>query len=43
MYSKLLNKFLYFSIFDEIRGGQDAFSKREKAEETRWARRFVRL
>lgn len=30
------------SLFLIIRSGNDAFGKREKAEETRWARRFVR-
>jgi hypothetical protein len=33
----------YFQIFSSLSGGQDAFSKKEKAEETRWARRYVRI
>jgi hypothetical protein len=33
----------YFKIFLSTSSGQDAFGKKEKAEETRWARRHVRI
>ncbi len=43
MSSKVLKNIFYFHIFSFISGGQDAFGKKEKAEETRWARRYVRI
>ncbi len=43
MYREIYTKFCYFQIFSLTSSGQDAFGKREKAEETRWARRFVRI
>jgi len=35
--------FFFFKSFFLTSSGQDAFGKKEKAEETRWARRYVRI
>jgi hypothetical protein len=40
MYSNVYWEVSYFFC---LSSGQDAFGKKEKAEETRWARRFVRI
>jgi hypothetical protein len=43
-YSKIYKKNLLFQIFVFFfRSGQGAFGRKEKAEETRWARRYVRI
>jgi hypothetical protein len=40
MYMKVIS---YFQIFRSLSSDPGAFGKREKAEETRWTRRHVRI
>jgi len=43
MFRKIYNSFFFLNIsLSFLSSGNDAFSKKEHAEETRWARRHVR-
>jgi len=41
MFQKIYNLFFFLNISLFFSSGNDAFSKKEHAEETRWARRNV--